>query len=494
MLNKWLTPAPKYLLAALMSACLLSGQALAQQSYPDVPADHWAQQALEQLSETYGLKLGYPDGSFKGERTLTRYEMAALVLRLLEKMPAQAQTGPEIERLKSYLAAELEKLAAASEEERQMIYDQIELLDVQSMERDQQLLNQLQLQLPFRLSGDLALRYEHRTSDWSTASSTLSSTPQSRVTLSLDSLPMELPFAYGARLSVGNQRNPANPWWRLGDYFARVDFALDRFFVSWRPADFLDITAGKFKNLYANSELLMDFDIQPEGAFQRLQFKDIAPFWPSASLTLGETIINMNQVFNGSTFVLHAKGDSRLAFGDSVHLDLSAGYHHYLNEAALFSANQVASENNLEARLVGNQQRNTANTEFGILNGFAGLTWQITPDLPLTLSGDYLYNLRASSLNQGLQAGLSLGQTRLPGQWQLAYFFKYLEKDASVSLFVEDQLGGTDVMAHEVQASLKVWDQTTLFATYQLADRLAGPNSLTEAPVHTLRAGIFQAF
>jgi len=49
---------------------------------------------------------------------------------------------------------------------------------------------------------------------------------------------------------------------------------------------------------------------------------------------------------------------------------------------------------------------------------------------------------------------------------------------------------GTNVMAHEGQVGVKVWDKTTLFATYQYRDSLTTPG----APVHTLRTGIFQAF
>ena len=48
--------------------------------FADVPADHWAYQAIQSLSAD-GLIDGYPDGSFNGDRPLTRYEMAAIVAR-----------------------------------------------------------------------------------------------------------------------------------------------------------------------------------------------------------------------------------------------------------------------------------------------------------------------------------------------------------------------------------------------------------------------------
>jgi S-layer homology domain len=53
----------------------------------DVPANHWAYQAIQTLAAD-GLIDGYPDGSFKGDRPLTRYEMAAIVARVIAKLEA----------------------------------------------------------------------------------------------------------------------------------------------------------------------------------------------------------------------------------------------------------------------------------------------------------------------------------------------------------------------------------------------------------------------
>src|SRR2546423_12896253 len=44
--------------------------------FPDVPKDHWAFPAVESL-RVKGIVRGYPDGNFRGKRTITRYEAAA---------------------------------------------------------------------------------------------------------------------------------------------------------------------------------------------------------------------------------------------------------------------------------------------------------------------------------------------------------------------------------------------------------------------------------
>jgi len=63
-----------------------------------VPFDHWAYDAVQQLVDK-GIIIGYPDGTFKGDRAMTRYEFAMAISRLLdvvEKMPGPAgPAGPQ---------------------------------------------------------------------------------------------------------------------------------------------------------------------------------------------------------------------------------------------------------------------------------------------------------------------------------------------------------------------------------------------------------------
>ena len=51
--------------------------------FPDVPSNHWAYEAVSDLSRR-GLVEGYPDGTFGGDRLLTRYEFAQIVYRAIQ--------------------------------------------------------------------------------------------------------------------------------------------------------------------------------------------------------------------------------------------------------------------------------------------------------------------------------------------------------------------------------------------------------------------------
>ncbi|MBR4748128.1 MAG: S-layer homology domain-containing protein [Abditibacteriota bacterium] len=75
------------ILAALL---VLAAPLCAQSAFSDLPRDHWAYDAVSEL-EDLGLVIGYPDGEFKGKRTLTRYEFAMVIARLLPLLTGEEQ-------------------------------------------------------------------------------------------------------------------------------------------------------------------------------------------------------------------------------------------------------------------------------------------------------------------------------------------------------------------------------------------------------------------
>ena len=52
--------------------------------FPDVPANHWAYEAVTKLAGN-DVVAGYPDGEFHGDRTMTRYEMAEIIYKAMSK-------------------------------------------------------------------------------------------------------------------------------------------------------------------------------------------------------------------------------------------------------------------------------------------------------------------------------------------------------------------------------------------------------------------------
>ncbi len=67
----------------------------------DVQPTDWAFQALQSLVERYGCIAGYPDGTFKGNRAVTRYELAAALNACLDQISARIATQEDLEIVKA---------------------------------------------------------------------------------------------------------------------------------------------------------------------------------------------------------------------------------------------------------------------------------------------------------------------------------------------------------------------------------------------------------
>ena len=89
----------KKMLAVVAAASLVAAAApaFAANPFSDVPMNHWAYDAVEQLSAK-GILEGYPNGTFKGNRAMTRYEIATMVARM---MAAGGLSGEDLEKLKA---------------------------------------------------------------------------------------------------------------------------------------------------------------------------------------------------------------------------------------------------------------------------------------------------------------------------------------------------------------------------------------------------------
>lgn len=87
-------------------------------TFPDVPENHWAYQYVKYLTE-HGYLQGYPDGEFKGDRALTRYEYAAIIYRALQNgapsdgnmARAVDEFGPELTKVQAIDRFRVDRIA-----------------------------------------------------------------------------------------------------------------------------------------------------------------------------------------------------------------------------------------------------------------------------------------------------------------------------------------------------------------------------------------------
>jgi hypothetical protein len=140
------------LLGALLLLPALATMASAQMagSFADVPVDHWAYDAVQQLADA-GIIEGYPDYTFKGQRAMSRYEMATVIARCgewVDKKIAEITmpTGGATQAYVDGKISDVNKRIDALEAKKVLTMDQVreQLMDQLLTPEQKALLNRLQ--------------------------------------------------------------------------------------------------------------------------------------------------------------------------------------------------------------------------------------------------------------------------------------------------------------------------------------------------------------
>ncbi|KOX89455.1 Outer membrane protein alpha precursor [Thermus aquaticus] len=100
------------LLAGLLTV-LSMGFGLAQ--FSDVPAGHWAKEAVEALAAK-GIVVGFPDGTFRGNEPITRYQAALIIYRLLQQIEEELKAKGTSPTMEAMSPEDLEALKNAIQE------------------------------------------------------------------------------------------------------------------------------------------------------------------------------------------------------------------------------------------------------------------------------------------------------------------------------------------------------------------------------------------
>lgn len=96
----------KVLASVIAAGILTTGTALAN-PFDDVPKGHWAYDAVQSLADQ-GIVDGYGDGTYRGDKLMTRYEMAQIVARAMSVNKGTA--NPTLDKLSAEYADELSSL------------------------------------------------------------------------------------------------------------------------------------------------------------------------------------------------------------------------------------------------------------------------------------------------------------------------------------------------------------------------------------------------
>ena len=200
-------------LAAIFAATAVLGvtTAFAANPFSDVTPDSWAYQAVSQLANA-GIVNGYPDGTFKGQNNITRYEMAQMVAKAMANQDrANAEQQAMINRLADEFSNELNNLG------------------VRVARLEDRVGN-------VKVTGDAALRYtdnKHKAGDTNTGKSKFDA--RARV-------------QFNAKVNDRTDAvvRMATDRFELGDATANTGVKVDRAYVNHKFGERVSVKAGRF--------------------------------------------------------------------------------------------------------------------------------------------------------------------------------------------------------------------------------------------------------
>jgi hypothetical protein len=333
-------------------------------------------------------------------------------------------------------------------------------------------------------------------------------------------------FEVGFRVASGNpQTNPggtlvggqpitANQ--DLNSLESRKFLWIDAAYAKWTAVKnddwTLSATVGKMDNPFQLSNMIWDYDIDPEGGALQLSYR----VNEQHTLKANGAFFVLDEINQGVGAVpsIGASHDP-FVYGAQAFLESkwSPNFETSLGVAAFDIAHHEALSAKVQPFYNSGNSRDPVNGNllynFNPIIGTASATYRLNSfplypgKFPLKLIGEYMDNPGAPSNNTGYRAGVGIGKAGKKHQWEINYRYQRLEADAWFDALVDDDnggyyaagnpqligtgktsgwFGGTNVKGHLVQASYSITDFLNFTFTYYLNDLIINaPNGSSSA-------------
>jgi polyhydroxyalkanoate synthesis regulator phasin len=295
---------------------------------------------------------------------------------------------------------------------------------------------------------------------------------------------------FGLRLATGTLSDQVSANQTLTDVFSRKTIGFDQIYIRHDATGWLSLWGGKFPYPWylapVESRMIWDDDVNPEGLAERLHWKpgkDTTVFVNAAQLPLKEFSEGP-----GDAWLFFEQIGVETKLTDKLSAKLAGHFYHTSNAEEVPLTDSPNRGNTLVGgRLLG---------DYEVLGVAGELTYKTERDFIKTVSlvGEFDENIasRFDEDTTGWTVGLRLNSAKKKGEWDLAYFYKYIEADAVWAALSDSDwgTGGTDRKGHVVALTymLQDWWQLRgkLFVNEKISSRpFAGAGS-NAVPVEDL--------
>ena len=274
----------------------------------------------------------------------------------------------------------------------------------------------------------------------------------------------------GIKLASGSD-DPVSSNQTLDGAFGSKGINLDKAYFDWspKPVTGVNIIGGKMgKPWIVVKDLVWDGDLNPEGIAVKYETGDgvkvmanAGGFWVEERKADDDTMLYAGQ----------------LAVGVKNGVDITAGvgYYHFTEmegRTTLADAEDSFGNSSVDVLDInGDVESLDYACDFQELECFVEACMK-AGSLPVTLYGQYVVNNEADSNDTGYLAGIKMGKAKNPGQVEVDYNYRELERDAVVGAFTDSDSfgGGTDGKGSKIAAKLKIAKHWDLAAAYFIND------------------------
>jgi len=448
-------------------AILLTWQVAAFAAFSDVPRSHWAYDAIDYL-ESEGLVTGYPDGTFGGERLLTRYEFAMVISRLYDQFldMVEGMDGPapsiDVEAILDMLMDEFEPEL-----------DDLRALIVENIGRIENLEGEVDglddrfaevndrvdaMDARFHTFGDIRLRFEGIYPE----SGLQTQRPRYRLRWGFTSeITDELTF--GARFASGSDGGITSTNRTIDDAFGFDQITIDRAYMQYSPesAPGFTIWGGKFSPPWVTTPLVWDSDAMVEGLAQHYNHENF-------NFYLGELVPVQESFY----LVAQAGADDLFVEG----FDAYVTYHYIPEEAWQWIVDDMMN-GDLKSRWHFDQLAD--NDQYQAIEAYAKFAFDLQ-GTPMAIEGNYLQNLADAVPDSGFCALEEAAWVRLtvggspssPGDWRFRGEWGKAQANSVLSWLTDADRGSGDHEWWAVNWTYRLLRNTDLGITWISRDRL----------------------
>jgi Putative porin len=317
-------------------------------------------------------------------------------------------------------------------------------------------------------------------------------------------------FTVGFRLASGTGEQVSTNQ-TFQNLFSEKSLWIDRAYLSWQGSNskWLKITAGKMPNPYViiySSDVVWDDDINPEGFAENLKFSPTEQL--AIFLNAGQFVLNEVSSNDHDPWLLGEQAGFSISPQEHLKLTLATAFYYFVNASGRDSnalGGPAVQQGNSREQAGPTPPVGTLLNNYRVFDATAEVNAN-AGDLPIAVMGDYVRNVANTTVtglstgpatgNYGYQLGAIVGKASNAHTWEVAYFYKVLQTDATVADMADSDFGngGTARRGHIMWAAYNLTKYLQFKTKYFITTSMNPPNSKNDGDINRLQVDVAVKF